>query len=100
MSFGLPAESLAIVLTILRNHPAVESALIYGSRARGNYRPGSDIDLALAGESLSSDELRSIASDLDDSYLPYLVDLTLLPAPPNSLIAAEISRDGIEFYRR
>jgi predicted nucleotidyltransferase len=49
--------------------------VLYGSRAKGNYRPGSDIDLTLLGESLNLTELQKIELELDDLMLPYKIDL-------------------------
>ena len=46
-SFGLPGRSLCTLLRILASQGAVEQAIVYGSRAKGNFRPGSDIDLTL-----------------------------------------------------
>ncbi|MDI9407946.1 MAG: nucleotidyltransferase domain-containing protein [Candidatus Pacebacteria bacterium] len=100
MPFGLSDKSLSIVHGILRGHPAVERAVIYGSRARGNYREGSDIDLALEGSDLKYDVVIKIAGELEDSYLPYFVDLMILTPTDSRPIAHEIARDGVEFYRR
>jgi hypothetical protein len=49
MEFGLSETTLSTVRAILAAHPKVESAIVYGSRAKGNYKPGSDIDLTLMG---------------------------------------------------
>lgn len=48
-AFGLPGKTLAIIRQILANHPFVECAILYGSRAKGNYKNGSDIDLTFVG---------------------------------------------------
>ena len=75
--FGLSEKSTALIHEILKKYPEVEQAIIYGSRAKGNYREGSDIDLTLKGERLTSSILSSIWLDLDESYSPYLFDLSI-----------------------
>jgi hypothetical protein len=52
MKHGLPASTVAQVHGVLTRHPEVERAILYGSRAKGNFKPGSDIDLTLSGSGL------------------------------------------------
>jgi len=49
MKHGLPASTVAQVHGVLSRHPEVERAILYGSRAKGNFKAGSDIDLTLSG---------------------------------------------------
>ncbi len=49
MPFGLPKETIEQICCVLKNHPQVETVLLYGSRAKGNYKNGSDIDLTFTG---------------------------------------------------
>jgi len=51
--------------------------ILYGSRARGNYRNGSDIDLALVGKELDLTTLFKVETELDDLLLPYKIDLSI-----------------------
>lgn len=98
--FGLPASTLACVRSILAACPKVESAILYGSRAKGTYKPGSDIDLTLTGDGLGYDELSRIAGELDDSPIPYLVDLSIRDQIDNPNLIEHIQRVGRVFYRR
>lgn len=77
MNYGLSDKTLNTMYNILRDHPEVDSAILYGSRAKGNYKPGSDIDLSLIGDSLSHQVLLRIMRDFHESSIPYLVDLTI-----------------------
>lgn len=99
-AFGLPDKTVAIVRQILADFPAVEKAVIYGSRAKGNYKPGSDIDLTLYGTALDQRLLMLIASALDDSDIPYTVDLSLFEQIENPALRAHIERAGKVFYER
>ena len=49
---GLPASAIEKILGILADYPAIDQVILYGSRAKGNYRPGSDIDLCLQAPTL------------------------------------------------
>ena len=69
-AFGLPDQALATIRGILADYAEVEAATIYGSRAMGTHRPGSDIDLTLIGVSLTDQHLSEIAGRLEESAIP------------------------------
>ncbi len=100
MEFGLSDATLSTVRAILAANPGVESAIVYGSRAKGNYKNGSDIDLTLMGSSLDFNALGSIAGDLDDSDIPYKVDLSIFAHISNPNLVEHIQRVGKIFYQR
>jgi len=99
-SFGLPEQTLAIIRRILADYPAVEQAILYGSRAKGNYRKGSDIDLTLIGDDLDYRMLGEIAGRLEDSPIPYQVDLSILSYIDSPSLLEHIERVGVVFYQR
>lgn len=78
----------------------VDEAILYGSRAKGDYKPGSDIDLALKGEKLDLKELNRIALALDDLFLPYTFDLSIYHRIDNPDLLEHIARVGRIFYRK
>jgi len=96
--FGLSPRAVATIRAILATEPAVRKAVIFGSRAKGNYRPGSDIDLALYGAGLDLDALGRLSARLDESPLPYQVDLCLYDAIDNPALREHIDRVGKLFY--
>ena len=51
--FGLKEKHIKDIQSVFIKYPGIEKAIIYCSRAKGNYRPASDIDLALKGEELN-----------------------------------------------
>ncbi|WP_137896860.1 nucleotidyltransferase domain-containing protein, partial [Ramlibacter sp. 2FC] len=83
---------------VFARHPAIESVVLYGSRAKGNYRPGSDIDLAIKGRPMPFAELLKIEDEVDDLLLPYTVDLLLYNELSNADLIAHIDRVGVEVY--
>lgn len=71
---------------------------IYGSRAKGNYKNGSDIDLTLKGNHLNLSLLNQIANELDDLMLPYTFDLSIYSHISNEALIEHIDRVGKLFY--
>ena len=98
--FGLPDKTLATIRQILAESPAVEKAILYGSRAKGNYRPGSDIDLTLVGDQLDLRILGDIATRLEESPIPYFVDVSLWKQLNHAGLREHIERVGVIFYQR
>jgi predicted nucleotidyltransferase len=100
MEFGLPPATLSTVRAILAANAKVETAILYGSRAKDSYKPGSDIDLTLDGPNLDFDTIASIASELEESDIPYKVDLSILGRIDNPNLVEHIQRVGKVFYQR
>ena len=98
--FGLAEDAVMAIKRVFRSHPDVESAILYGSRAKGNFKPGSDIDLTLVGSKIQGDELAKIEQELDDLLLPYKFDLSLIHSLIHPGLLEHISRVGKAFYRR
>lgn len=97
MKHGLKAETVAQIQNVLAAFPSVEKAVLYGSRAKGNFKPGSDIDLALYGSGLNLQTLHRIEGALDDLLLPYYVDLVIFERIRNDELREHITRVGTAF---
>lgn len=100
MKYGLAPEDIAMIQRVLIRYPSVEKAVLYGSRARGNYRYNSDIDLTLLGEGLTLSILYSLENDLDDLLLPYKIDLSIFQKIENPDLIAHIKQVGLDFYQK
>ena len=100
MLYGLKGETIEEILGVLAKYPRIAEAVLYGSRAKGTYRNGSDIDLTLKGTALTSADARRVASDLDDSFLPYSFDVSVFDKISNPDLVEHINRVGIVFYER
>lgn len=98
MPYGLKAEVVARINSVFAAEPDVERVILYGSRAMGNHRDGSDIDLTLVGERLSLEQLLKIENDLDDLMLPYKIDLSVFHALDNPDLINHIRWVGTQFY--
>jgi predicted nucleotidyltransferase len=98
MNFGLKTDTIHAIQEVLAKYPDVEKAILYGSRAKGNYRNGSDIDLTLTGEKLNLNTLQKIENELDELFLPYKIDLSLHKQIQNAELLEHIERVGKVFY--
>jgi predicted nucleotidyltransferase len=100
MNSGLTAATIDAIHGVLAQHPRVEKAVLYGSRAKGNYKNGSDIDLTLFGEGLEYAEMMDIAMELDDLLLPYMIDLSIFEKLDHTELIEHIERVGQVFYEK
>ena len=99
MKYGLPDRTLDTLDSIFRKYPGIRQAVLYGSRAKGKYRNGSDIDLSLkTDDTFTHTDLLRIAGDFDDSDLPYFVDVSVYEKLSNPDLKAHIDRVGKVLY--
>jgi len=100
MPYGLKQETIEAINQVFAAYDAIEEAILYGSRAKGNYKPGSDIDLTLKGDGLNLEQLNKINNDLDELLLPYTFDISLFRQISNPELLDHIKRVGRTFYAR
>lgn len=98
--YGLKEKTIKAIQTVFSRYPQIHQAVLYGSRAKGNYKNGSDIDLTLQGDSLDSRAFALIENDLEELLLPYKIDLSLYHDIDSSELIDHIQRRGIVFYSR
>ena len=100
MNYGLNETTVTKIRAVLARFPEVEKAILYGSRAKGKFKTGSDIDLTLCGKNLTPELRATIASELDDLLLPYTIDLSLCSELKHPDLLEHIRRVGKVFYQR
>ena len=101
--YGLSGATVKAIRGVFSLFPQVGQVLLYGSRAKGNYRTGSDIDLSIVaddGSVVDLDVVFAIDNALDDLMLPYTFDLSVLADLDNPQLVDHIKRVGVEFYRK
>ena len=97
---GLTKEIYNSIKAVFSKYKQIESVLIYGSRAMGNYRPASDIDLTLIGKNIDLSLQTKIEFDLDDLMLPYKFDISIYEKITNQEFIDHINSVGKEIYKR
>ena len=100
MNSGLSEETIQKVRDVFSRYPRIEKAILYGSRAKGTYRNGSDIDIAFVGDGMDITLLNAIRGDIDDLLLPYTFDLSALPSIDNHDLVEHLKRVGVVLYQR
>tara|TARA_R110000868_G_scaffold247587_4_gene503982 strand:- start:297 stop:614 length:318 start_codon:yes stop_codon:yes gene_type:complete len=100
MKYGLSAQNINAINSIFRQYPAVSEVILYGSRAKGNFRNGSDIDLTMLGNELDLTTQLRIENALDDLLLPYKIDLSVKAHIENPDLIDHIERVGLTFYSK
>ena len=100
MKFGLSDSVITKIQRVFEKYPQVNRVVVYGSRAKGNFRTGSDIDLTLFGNELNQHLCSDIAEELDDLLLPYTIDLSVFDQLQHPDLKDHIERVGQIFYQK
>ena len=91
---GLSPSELSEIVTCLHKHPKIQQAFLFGSRAKGDFRPGSDVDLAVIG--LNHTEAVKLSASLnEDTLLPYKFDIVVYETISSPELLAHIDRVGM-----
>jgi predicted nucleotidyltransferase len=98
MKFGLSDTVINELQDVFRHYANIEKVLIFGSRSKGNFREGSDIDLAVIGKGVDYNQLLSILCEIDNLELLYSVDLIDYNKKKGTPIGDHIDRVGKIFY--
>ena len=97
--FGLYPNSYKQILSIFQKHENIEKVIIYGSRAKGNYKEGSDIDFTLFGN-LNYDDILKLKHEFEESTIPYLIDISIFNDLESESLIDHINRVGKIFYEK
>ncbi len=95
MKYGLKKETIESIQNAIAHVPAIKKVVLYGSRAKGNYRAGSDVDITLFGENLTLDNsVYPLMDLLDELYTPYSFDICIFDYIDNENLVEHIQRVG------
>jgi predicted nucleotidyltransferase len=97
--FGILEEDTIIITSVIGKYIDVEEAVIFGSRAKGNFKNGSDVDIVLKGKNISRDTVLSISGELnEETVLPYHFDILNYSTIQNEELVKHIQRVGKIIY--
>jgi len=96
---GLSERDVQTLHRLLRQYGDIKRVVVFGSRAKGNYHAGSDIDIAVMNPDVSQQSLRRLQADCEDSDLPYFVDIVHAPSLVNTALKDHIDRVGVLLYQ-
>ncbi|MCD7794244.1 MAG: nucleotidyltransferase domain-containing protein [Alistipes sp.] len=98
MKYGLTDTAWEKLQNLFALHDKIRQVILYGSRAKGNHKPFSDVDIVLSGDNLSQQDLNRIVLEVDDLLLPYQFDIAIFQNLTNPELIDHIRRRGIVIY--
>lgn len=99
MQYGLSQRNMNDILDAFTHFPEIEQALLFGSRAKGDFQPGSDVDLAIKGHRLNRKQINRLNDLLNEEYpLPYFFDVLHYETLDSPDLIAHIDRVGKVIY--
>lgn len=100
MPYGLKQETINKLKELFLGISEIDEVIIYGSRAKSNYKDSSDIDITLKGANLSLMDINRLSNRIDDLLLPYTFDISIYHHLKNKNLIEHIDRVGKVFYKR
>ncbi len=100
MPYGLSENTINKLKQIFQKYEAIKGAILYGSRAMGNYTEGSDIDITLLGDHLDFKHIQKISTEIDNLMLPWIVDISIKDDIKNVDLIKHIKEVGIYIYEK
>jgi uncharacterized protein len=96
LKYGIRTQIWDNILSVLQSNPVVQEVILFGSRAKGNFKPGSDIDLCLKGVNITYKDIQVILTKLDDLDLPWKIDMLHYESITDTAVLEHIDRVGIK----
>ncbi len=97
-NIGLSKEDLEKIRRVFSHYKQIKKVLLYGSRAKGNYKNGSDIDITLIGDNITFQTLLDVESELEELFLPYKFDISIYNKIKNKDLINHIQRVGTVLF--
>lgn len=96
--YGLDDEEMKMMHDIFAQTVNIDKVILYGSRAKGTYKPFSDVDITLVGDQLTEEDLTDVMFRLEESSLPYFCDVSLFKNLSSPDLISHIRRMGKTIY--
>lgn len=95
---GLSDSDVSDIIGVITRNDKISKVILFGSRAKGTYSTGSDIDIALSGSELNTNDIIDLLIDLEELLLPYRFDLLILERIKENELLSHVSRVGKVLY--
>ena len=96
---GLTHQDIELIRQAAARLPAIERVVLFGSRAKGSYRQGSDVDLMIQGHAVTDDTVNQLADQLNEVLpFPYFFDVLNENTLSNDALRQHIKRVGIILF--
>jgi predicted nucleotidyltransferase len=100
IQYGIPSSDLDALISELRNNENILEIILFGSRAKGTFNNGSDIDIALKGKNISLKDILDALAETEKLLLPYKLDLVLYDRINEPGLIDHIDRVGVVLFKR
>jgi len=100
IKYGLRTTDIENIVSILKSNERITEVKLFGSRAKGTFSTGSDIDIALTGNNLNLNDIIQASLEIDNLFLPYKVDLVIFERIKENELIEHIQRVGRTLYDR
>ena len=97
---GLEQLEINQIISILEKNSKIEKVVLFGSRAKGNFHNGSDVDLLLIGKKLELNDILNASIEIDNLSLPYKFDFVIYDRIKEEALLEHINRVGIKLFER
>ena len=98
--YGLTESDIKQLVSLLQQNQKISKIILFGSRAKGTQHAGSDVDLALDGDSLVLNDILNLTIEIEKLNLPYKFDLIILNRIKEITLLDHINRVGIILFER
>lgn len=100
-NMGLSEKEIKEIVDVIKKYFEIECAFIFGSRAKGNYKRGSDVDIAIKGENITIDIVAKVLNELEEeTTLPYFFDVLHYDTCSTNELVDHIDRVGVCIYMK
>lgn len=99
-TYGLDEKELLSVISVLKQNAKIDSVILFGSRAKGNFSVGSDVDISLLGANITLNDILEASLKIDELELPYKFDLIIYDRIQEKALIEHINRIGIKLFDR
>jgi len=100
LEIGISDHILSSILNVVQENSKVNEVVLFGSRAKGNFANGSDIDLALKGNEINLNDILEMSVSLEKLNLPYKIDLIIFDRIQETALIEHISKNGICLFKK
>ncbi len=100
VDYGLPSSDKEALIAEISKNKKVEEIILFGSRAKGTFQNGSDIDIALKGNKLGLQDILNITLEVEKLLLPWKLDLVIFSRIKEPALVEHINRVGVTLYKR
>jgi len=99
MAFGLTEKDIKLIRNVIKMHSEIEEVVVFGSRAMGNYKNGSDVDLAIKGIGVSLRTISRLGAQLNEALpLPYQFDVIDYASIDTPALKNHIDSEGLVLF--